>query len=164
MSHWTRSSAYRLSNERSASSTVDPIPTIPSVTLDPRNAIHNWLRNDNCGPRVAVGLLGCAAQYFIIFSLACSGVLISARIGAGRQQSLREILVEKSGIVLDRPVTRRKLLSAVQMLNATTPIVVPTGAKIFKNLGGHIRKRSNKDQTHETLTEHREVPPEWIRA
>ena len=80
MSHWTRSSAYRLSNERSASSTVDPIPMIPSVTLDPRNAIHNWLRNDNCGRRVAVGLLGCAAQYFIVSSLACSGALTSARI------------------------------------------------------------------------------------
>ena len=76
MSHWTRSRAYRLSNERSASSTVDPIPAIPSVTLDPRNAIHNSLRNDNCGGCVAVGLLGCAAQYFIISSLACSGVLI----------------------------------------------------------------------------------------
>src|SRR5262245_16398547 len=46
---WTRSKAYRLSNERSASSTVDPIPTIPSATLDPRNATHNSLRSDNCG-------------------------------------------------------------------------------------------------------------------
>ena len=75
---WTRSSAYRLSNARSASSTVDPIPTIPSLTLDPRSAIHNPLRSDNCGRRVAVGLLGCAAQYFIISSLACSGTLVAS--------------------------------------------------------------------------------------
>jgi hypothetical protein len=75
--HWTRSSAYRLSNARSASSTVAPIPRIPSSTLDPRSAIHNpLLRSDNCGRCAAVGLSGCAAQYFIISSLACSGMLI----------------------------------------------------------------------------------------
>jgi hypothetical protein len=73
---WTRSSAYRVSNERNAPSTVDPIPTIPFSTLGPRSAIHNPLRSDNCGRRVAVALLGCAAQYFIISPLAWSGVLI----------------------------------------------------------------------------------------
>ena len=35
------------------------------------------------------------------------------------------------------------------MLNATLPML-PRCAKMFENLGGHIRKRSNKDQTHET--------------
>jgi hypothetical protein len=76
LGQWTRSSAYRASNARSAPSTVDPIPRIPSSTLGPRSAIHNPLRSNNCGRCVAVGLLGCAAQYFIISSFACSGMLI----------------------------------------------------------------------------------------
>ena len=76
LGQWWRSITYRVSNARSASTTVIPIPTIPSSTLAPRSAIHNPLRNDNCGPRVAVGLLGCEAQYFIISSAACSCMLI----------------------------------------------------------------------------------------
>ena len=34
------------------------------------------------------------------------------------------------------------------MLNPTTPIVAPTGAKTSENLGGHIRKRSNERIKH----------------
>src|SRR5262245_35226918 len=54
---------YCLSKARSAASTVDPIPTIPSSTLGPSSAIQSPLRIDNAGRRTADGLLGCAAQY-----------------------------------------------------------------------------------------------------
>jgi hypothetical protein len=43
------------------------------------------------------------------------------------------------------------------MLNPATPIVAPTGAKIFENLGGHIRKRSNE------RTEHMKPPPNIVK-
>jgi hypothetical protein len=72
--HRSCSSAYRLSNAHSASSTVDPVPMIPSVALDSRSANHFPWQSNNCGRCVAVGLSGCAAQYFIISCLACSGM------------------------------------------------------------------------------------------
>ena len=63
-----RPAMYCESKARSAPSTVEPIPTIPSATLGPSSAIQSPLRIDNAGRRAAEGLFGCVAQYDFISS------------------------------------------------------------------------------------------------
>ena len=53
---------YCMSNARSAAATVGPIPTIPSSTLGPTNAIQSSPRKNNRGRRTADGLPGWAVQ------------------------------------------------------------------------------------------------------
>ena len=43
------------------------------------------------------------------------------------------------------------------MLNPRTPTFAPTGAKIFENFGGHIRKRNNE------RTKHMKTPPNLVK-
>ena len=61
-------SIYCVSNARSAASTVEPIPTIPSSMLGPSSAIQSPLRIDNAGRRTTDGLPGWAVQYDFISS------------------------------------------------------------------------------------------------
>jgi hypothetical protein len=53
---------YCVSNARSASATVGPIPTMPSSKLDPSSAIQRSPRTNNWGRRTADGLSGWAVQ------------------------------------------------------------------------------------------------------
>jgi hypothetical protein len=57
-----RPAKYCESNARRAAATVGPIPTIPSSTLGPSNAIQSSPRKNNPGRRTADGLPGWALQ------------------------------------------------------------------------------------------------------
>jgi len=57
-----RPAKYCASNARRAAATVGPIPTIPSSTLRPSNAIQSSPRKNNRGRRTADGLPGWTVQ------------------------------------------------------------------------------------------------------